>query len=446
MDEVIAATPTGKAVSDEQYFRLVCVHLPLLARRPDRTLRAAHAAPAPRRPHHHTLRAGPTPHDWSHAHSPRAVLPRPLAPSGSLFPRLLSPTPARRPSRRLHQVLFCLNAPAAISTALGNIPAPPVTTAELGATVSAAASSAAATAGAAAATATAGVGAAATAAIDASAAAAVDTLPTGGVDFRMLSEAAEAEGGGFSLLPFVMPVVVQAALLALQVNHPLLLLSSQHHLTNTAALAAATTTTSLLSLCLSPLTPSPLSPPRPASLQMLLAWYVTRKPVVLKLVNTAIGGVEAKLNDNINARVREGVEEAFGEALPKVRAKLDEFVSTAKAGIVKGEKALEMAVGVDKLTDAAEAAKAKVEAAASEGAEKVLQRVEESRAKLRCSHAPRSSVALTRRGPSLTPCARPLGGGRASRDQMEERIKKSAATVKAMDDPSAALGQMKSLW
>ena len=178
---------------------------------------------------------------------------------------------------------------------------------------------------------------------------------------------------------------------------------------------------------------------------MLLAWYVTRKPVVLKLVNTAISGVEAKLNDNINTRVREGVEEAFGEALPKVRAKLDEFVSTAKAGIAKGEKALEMAVGVDKLTDAAEAAKAKVEAAASEGAEKVLQRVEESRAKLRCSHAPRS-VALMRRGPSLTPCARPLGGGRASRDQMEERIKKSAATVKAMDDPVAAIGQMKSLW
>ena len=50
MDEVIAATPTGKAVSDEQYFRLVCVHLPLLARRPDHTLRAAHAAPAPRPP------------------------------------------------------------------------------------------------------------------------------------------------------------------------------------------------------------------------------------------------------------------------------------------------------------------------------------------------------------------------------------------------------------
>ena len=116
---------------------------------------------------------------------------------------------------------------------------------------------------------------------------------------------------------------------------------------------------------------------------MLLAWYVTRKPVVLKLVNTAIGGVEAKLNDDINARVREGVEEAFGEALPKVRAKLDEFVSTAKAGIAKGEKALEMAVGVDKLTEAAEVAKAKVEAAASEGAEKVLQCVEESRAKLR---------------------------------------------------------------
>ena len=74
MDEVIAATPTGKAVSDEQYFRLLCVHLPLLARRPDRT-----------------LRAGPTPHDRSHAHSPRAELPRPLAPSGSLWLPLPSP-------------------------------------------------------------------------------------------------------------------------------------------------------------------------------------------------------------------------------------------------------------------------------------------------------------------------------------------------------------------
>ena len=148
MDEVIAATPTGKAVSDEQYFRLVCVHLPLLARRPDHTLRAAHAAPAPR---------PPTPqHASPRAHTarsePRTLAPRraPASLSGSL--RLPLPSPPLPNQRAFSQVLFCLNAPAAISTALGNIPAPPVTTAELGATVSAAASSAAATAGAAAAT------------------------------------------------------------------------------------------------------------------------------------------------------------------------------------------------------------------------------------------------------------------------------------------------------
>ena len=93
-----------------------------------------------------------------------------------------------------------------------------------------------------------------------------------------------------------------------------------------------------------------------------------------------------------------------------MKAALDEFVTTVRGGIAKGEKALEMAVGVDDLTDLATAAKAKVEAAASEGAEAVKAKVEEVQAKLK-----------------------------ASRDEMEARIKKSAATVNALDfdDPAA---------
>jgi len=291
MDQIVAATPTGKAASDEGYFTALCYYLPLA-------------------------------------------------------------------------ILFCLNAPLGVLTALSSLPtAPSEPLAALSAALAAAP----------------GVGSA----LDSGAqllnystlqltssvpnstsllnSTAIPGLPSAATAAEAAAEAAstaaEAAGGATDwLMPFVMPVFMQLVLVVLQ---------------------------------------------------LVLTHLATCKRAVLAVVNGAIGRIESKLNERINGRVTSAIDDAFGAAMPAVRAQLDDLVATAKAGISKGEAAVEMAMDVTRLTEAAHAAQAKVEGAAAEGAQQVQARVEEGQTQLG-----------------------------TAREDMEARIKKAAAAADALDGSS----------
>ena len=336
MDEIVAATPTGKAASDEGYFTAICYYLPLA-------------------------------------------------------------------------VLFCINAPLGVLTAISSLPAMPSDPlANLSATVAASP----------------GVGSA---------------LDTG----------AELLNSGAGLLNSSTLQLFNSTLgfnstAIPDLNSSLLNSSAAADAAEAAAEAAAGTAEAAGGATdwLTPFVMPVFTQLVLLILQLILTHLATAKRTVLAMINGAIGGIEAKLNKRINGRVyrvrgRRGacvvpiqaqhahmdrrvasaIDDAFGAALPAVRAQLDDFVATAKAGITKGEKAVEMAMDVSKLTEAARAAQAKVEAAATEGAEKVQARVEESKAKLH-----------------------------ASRDKMEKRIQKAAAVADTLDGGVPSFGAVKSLF
>ena len=148
--------------------------------------------------------------------------------------------------------------------------------------------------------------------------------------------------------------------------------------------------------------------------QLVLTFLLTRKRMLVRLINAAISSLEASLNRRINEQMRASVASLLDGAFDTVRARVDQLEPILTATITKAETLLESAASVERLADAAEGARSKVEEAATAGADRMRAMVGDATTKQQ-----------------------------ASRDDMQARIERAAEVVGGIKGSAAMLAAAK---